>query len=169
MPCMLTGSLATNMYGIPRSTKDADFVIQTSNIDFTKFRTALGSSIRVDPQMSFETVTGTGRYLLHKTEGEPFKIELFFLGSDPHDQSRFARRLPGQFIGEPVAVASPEDVIVTKLRWSMQGRRPKDVDDIRNVLAVQAGKLDWSYIHRWCDEHGTRELLDKIRAAIPEV
>ena len=35
-------------------------------------------------------------------------------------------------------------------------------------FAVQADTLDWDYIHRWCDEHGTRELLDDIRRSIPK-
>jgi len=43
-----------------------------------------------------------------------------------------------------------------------------DEDDVRDVIAVQGdGALDWAYIHRWTAEHGTRELLDEIRASIP--
>ena len=167
MPYMLTGSLASNMYGVSRSTKDADFVLQTLEFDFAKLRTSLGPSLRIDPQLSFETVTSTSRYIIHKLEGEPFKIELFFLSNDPHDRQRFERRKPGRFAGEPVWVASPEDVIIIKLRWSKQGKRTKDIDDAKNVIAVQKGGLDWDYIHRWCDMHGTRELLEQIRRSLP--
>ena len=42
-------------------------------------------------------------------------------------------------------------------------------DDVRNVLTVQGDTLDWDYIHRWCDEHGTRELLDRLRRSIPPI
>jgi hypothetical protein len=167
MPYMLTGSLASNLYGVSRSTKDADFVLQTREFDFSKLRAALGPSLRIDPQLSFETVTSTSRYIIHKLEGEPYKVELFFLSDDPHDRVRFERRKPGRVFGESVWVASPEDVIVTKLRWSKQGKRSKDVDDVRNVLHVQRDRLDDDYIHRWCDEHGTRELLEQIRRSLP--
>lgn len=166
MPHMLTGSLASNFYGVPRSTKDADFVLQTSNFDFAALRAALGPSLRIEPQMSFETVTATQRYIIHKLEGEPFKIELFFLSDDPHDRERFKRRRQGTIAGQPAFVASPEDVVITKLRWSMLGRRNKDIDDARNVISIQAGTLDWSYIESWCAQHGTRELLDRIRQSI---
>lgn len=166
MPYMVTGSLASNMYGVSRSTKDADFVLQSGEFDFTAFRNALGSGFRLDPQMSFETVTATSRYIIHKTEGSPFKIELFFLTDDPHDRIRFERRKSGRFAGEPVWLASPEDVIITKLRWSKQGKRTKDVDDVRNVIEVQSDAIDWAYVHRWCDEHGTRELLERIREGL---
>jgi len=167
MPYMLTGSLASNMYGVSRSTKDADFVLQTSEFDFAKLRAALGPSLRIDPQMSFETVTATTRYIIHKLEGEPFKIELFFLSDDPHDRRRFERRRPGRFAGERVWIASAEDVIITKLRWSKDGKRTKDVDDVRNVLSVQGDALDWEYIHRWCDTHGTRALLEEVHKSLP--
>lgn len=54
--------------------------------------------------------------------------------------------------------------MVTKLRWSLRGQRDKDVDDVRNVLALQAGKLDLAYIRSWCDQHGTRSLFEQLFA-----
>jgi len=27
--------------------------------------------------------------------------------------------------------------------------------------------VDWEYVFRWCDRHGTRGLLDEIRRSIP--
>jgi hypothetical protein len=54
-----------------------------------------------------------------------------------------------------------------KLRWVVLGRRTKDIDDIRDVIAVQGDRLDWEYIHRWCGQHGTREKLEEIRNSIP--
>jgi hypothetical protein len=27
--------------------------------------------------------------------------------------------------------------------------------------------LDWIYIHQWTEKHGTRALLDELRASIP--
>ncbi len=44
-----------------------------------------------------------------------------------------------------------------------------DRDDIRGVIAVQADRIDWDYVHRWCEQHGTRPLLDEIRASIPPI
>jgi hypothetical protein len=51
---------------------------------------------------------------------------------------------------------------------SRQGRA-RDRDDVRNVIAVQGGALDWPYIHSWCDRHGTRQLLDDVRKSIPPI
>lgn len=55
-----------------------------------------------------------------------------------------------------------------KLRWAKHAKRGKDREDVRDVIAVQGdAALDWDYIHEWCARHGTRELLDEIRASIP--
>ena len=62
-----------------------------------------------------------------------------------------------------VSILTAEDVIVTKLRWA----RAKDLDDVRDVIAVQGDALDWDYIHRWTAVHNSRLKLDTIRDSIP--
>jgi hypothetical protein len=164
---MLTGSLASNLYGIARSTKDADIVLDASTEQLKNVFASIPEPLRVDPQMSFETVTATTRQII-ELPSSAFSVELFSLSQDAHDRERFGRRREGTLLGAPVWVPTPEDVVIWKLRWSKQGRRSKDVDDARNVLAVQGNALDFDYIHRWCDEHGTRGLLDQIRESIPD-
>ncbi len=51
----------------------------------------------------------------------------------------------------------------------MLGKRSKDREDVRDVIAVQADNIDWQEVHRWCELHGTRALLDEIRASIPPI
>jgi hypothetical protein len=56
-------------------------------------------------------------------------------------------------------IPTAEDVVIQKLRW----QRDKDIADVRIVIAVQAAQLDWSYIHYWTDQHGTTDLLRRLR------
>jgi hypothetical protein len=162
-PYMLVGSYSSNFYGRERGTNDADFVVQIDNQQLSQIAAKLGKDFRVDSQMSFETVTMTTRYIIHHPATE-FKIELFLLSQDEHDQSRFQRRQQVMFEGHSVMLPSPEDVVVTKLRWSKEGKRSKDVLDVAQVLAVQFGKLDLAYIHQWCDQHGTRDIFEQLQA-----
>ena len=158
---MLVGSYSSNIYGVVRATQDADFVLQLGDRSLSAVMRLLGSDFYLDPQMSFETVTATQRYIiLHQKSG--FKIELFILSDDPHDQQRFARRAKVTFAGHQLFVPTPEDVIITKLRWSKGGNRRKDVEDAENVIAVQADALDLPYIRQWADQHGTRELFEQL-------
>jgi hypothetical protein len=168
VPYMLVGSYSTNVYGIPRSTQDADFVIALGHMSIAELSRRLAPSIRIDPQLSFETVTMTRRYVAELV-GTPFKIEFFLLSGDAHDQERFRRRQLVPTLNAQVWLPTPEDVIVTKLQWALLANRTKDRDDARDVIAVQRDQIDWDYVHHWCEQHGTRSLLDEIRASIPVI
>jgi hypothetical protein len=57
IPYILVGSYSTSVYGIPRLTQDADFVVELGETSIGELARRLAPSIRIDPQMSFETVT----------------------------------------------------------------------------------------------------------------
>jgi len=168
VPYMVVGSYSSNVFGIARSTLDADFVLELGNTSISRIASRLGEAFQLDPRAPFETVTGTYRYEV-RARGSLFKIELFLLSGDAHDQERFRRRVSVQALGRTVWMPTAEDVVITKLRWSQLGKRTKDTDDVRNIVAVRGNRLDWDYVHRWCDVHGTRALLDGIRADLPEL
>lgn len=166
VPYMLVGSFSTNAYGKPRSTNDADFVVEIRGEQVALLKDRLGAEFRLDAQMTFETVTMTSKYVIDHP-ATAFRIELFLLSTDPHDQSRFARRQRYEFAGRPTWLPTVEDVVVTKLRWARGGRQGKDVADAEDVLAVQRARLDLDYLRHWCDQHGTRELFEKLLAETP--
>ena len=164
VPHVLVGSFARNFHAFARSTKDADIVLAVDAAGLSRFETELGGEFALDPQISFETNTGTFRHvLIHRAT--TFKTELFLLSDDAYDQERFSRRVAINFNEQASFVLTAEDVIVTKLRWL----RRKDVEDISDVIAVNNATLDWNYIHHWTAIHNTRAKLDEIRASIPKI
>jgi hypothetical protein len=106
------------------------------------------------------------RYVI-TLQHSPFVCELFICGDDPHDIARFQRRQPVRVLDREALMATAEDMIITKLRWSALAHRSKDRDDVRNIIAVRGDELDWTYIRRWCGTHDTLTLLDEIRDSIP--
>lgn len=166
VPFMVVGSIATNFYGIPRATRDADFVIQIPP-PFAALAERLGTNLRLAAQASFEGVTGTLRHRI-EAKGTPFTVELFELSDDAHDVARFSRRRRVRLFGRDVFVATAEDTIITKLRWAVQPGREKDVDDVRSVIAVQGDSVDWSYVQYWGDLHGTSGMLTSIRRSVSQ-
>lgn len=161
IPYMVVGSFSSNVYGQPRSTKDADFVIQLSNQTISEVVARLGSEFQLENQMSFETITATTRYKINHPS-TAFLIELFLLSNDRHDQSRFSRRAIRKIGARECYVPTAEDVVITKLRWSMHGKRQKDILDVASVLALQHSTLDLPYIRHWCDLHNTRDLFERL-------
>jgi hypothetical protein len=97
--------------------------------------------------------------------GTPFTVELFRLSDDSFDQARFRRRVAMKLLGRQTFIPTAEDVVVMKVRWL----REKDRADVKNVLTVQRGKLDWPYIEKWCREHSTLAKLEEIRRTVPEI
>ncbi|MBI5383651.1 MAG: nucleotidyltransferase [Verrucomicrobia bacterium] len=161
---MLVGSFSSNYHGIPRSTEDVDFVVKLAAPLASGFDKLLGENFEADPQLSFETNTGTVKQVFRVKDSE-FKVEIFRLSDDPFDQERFRRRQLVEVKGRRVFMPSAEDVVVMKLRW----KRKKDLEDVKDVLSVQGGKLDWLYVEKWCDQHDSRAVLEEIRKTVPAV
>ncbi len=160
---MVVGAFSSNVHGVPRSTKDADFVVELSDAAMlNRIMDILGAGFQLDPQLLLETVTGNYRYVITHRQSN-FKIELFLLSRDPHHIERFARRQQ-RTIGsaaQDVWVQTAEDVIIQKLRWFARAKREKDWSDVVDVIATQQNQLDLTYIRRWCAEHATLELFEQ--------
>jgi hypothetical protein len=167
IPYMLVGAYSSGAYAVPRATKDVDLVISIESVAIlTTFAEITSSELTFDDQITFETITGSLRYILTSKRNKALKVELFLLGEDPFVQERFSRRqqYPVPQLGCDVWLPTAEDVIIQKLRWA----RSKDLDDARDVLAVQGEEfLDMAYIEKWCETHGTLEKLRAIQASIP--
>lgn len=164
IPYMIVGSYSSNFYGIPRSTNDADLVIQMSPAAWTRLPGLLPEGIEMEQQAGFEMVTATRKDLL-RVKDSLFQIELFHLSDDDHDQSRFGRKREVEiFPGARVWLPTAEDVVIQKLRWCKGARRSKDYDDAVAVMAVQGNTLDWDYIGTWCAAHDTLDVLAEAKA-----
>lgn len=164
---MMTGAFAVSYYGIARSTKDVDFVLSLSPSDgVTRVIRHLSPDIAFDSQVQFDTLTWGRRHVGISRKATGLKVELFELFDDPFVRQQFERRraMHSNQLGRKTWLPTPEDLIIQKLRWG----RPKDLDDARDVLAVQGPEsLDVPYIENWCSIHGTSERLQKALAEIP--
>ncbi len=164
---MVTGAFAVGFYGIPRSTKDVDLVIRIDAAETVgKVVARLEREIVFNPQVEFDTLTWGRRHVGCLRIESPLRIELFELFDDPFVQEQFRRKLKlrSAWLARDTWLPTAEDVLVQKLRWG----RPKDLDDARDVLAVQGAEtLDMAYIGKWCVEHGTMPRLRAALAAIP--
>jgi len=138
-------------------------VIELEDPKFQNLINHLPDGLTIDAQTSFEMVTSTRRDII-LVDGSGFKIELFHLSEDAHDQQRFVNRKKLDIrSGWAVFLPTAEDVIIQKLRWCKGGKRQKDFNDVMDVLSVQKDALDFDYITKWCAQHHTLELLAEAR------
>ena len=163
---LLVGAIATGAWSIPRSTTDADFVVEAAAPEFTRLLSSLPERFKIDPQSRLESFTGTMRWVI-SVEGTEFKVEVFLQCNDPHhvEERRRRKLIHIKNLNRTAWIPMPEDIIVQKLRWG----RKKDLLDVENILTVSGPDLDFAYIQSWCERHGTWNRFEEIRASIPEI
>lgn len=157
---MIVGAFSSNAYSIGRSTKDADFVVSLQGVQLPELMQRLGGDFRLDPQLQFETLTGSVRNIIRYLPTK-FEIELFRLNQkDEHHLERFRRRRRQLLrpINREVWIPTAEDVVIQKLRW----QRRKDLDDVVQVLGVSGAHMNWGYLTAWTQKHGTHALLQEL-------
>lgn len=167
IPHMLVGSYSRNYYSIPRSTKDVDIVIELpAQHLLDELAKRIAPEFVMEQQMTFETVTGNTRHII-RCPGSPIVVELFILANDEFQKHRFAQRKEVSIPALNARVFLPiaEDVVIQKLRWG----RPKDVDDVIDVLSIQAGKIDHAYIQDWCRRLHILDRYESILADLPDI
>ncbi|SPE61034.1 conserved hypothetical protein [Verrucomicrobia bacterium] len=159
---MLTGSMASNAWGIPRTTHDLDFVIQLPP-------SAIGVFIRAfdHPDYFLDEAAVRAAYqpphqfnLIHVPSA--LKADFWLLRPIPFEREMFSRRLQDKWFGETMYVSTAEDVILHKLWWNRISPSDRQWGDVAGVVQVQRGKLDESYLRHWAAELGVSAELESV-------
>jgi hypothetical protein len=158
------GSLASSIYGFPRSTLDADIVARLRPEHIPSLLAALGDEFYMDAASARDAIHRRSSFnLIHL--GTMFKVDIFIAAASPWAREEFSRRrlepLGPQEDATQLALASPEDIILHKLDWYRQGGSVSDRqwNDVLGVLKVQGAALDFDYMRQWAAELGLTELL----------
>lgn len=167
LPCVVGGSVASSLQGLPRQTIDLDVVVILRESEVA----ALVEEAQVHFYVAESAVREAVRHrrafnLIH---GETaFKIDVYVSGDTEFDRAQFSRAIEAQLPGlegTPLRVASAEDVILRKLEWFRLGNEVSDRQwyDVLGVLKVQAGRLDDVYLDSWAVKRGVSDLLERAR------
>ena len=161
VPYAVMGGLAVRVYGIPRATYDIDFTITLAREELPEvLRAAEGLGVSVPaPYFSgwLDNVAGMSLIKLHLfVEGRGVDIDIFLAENDFQNELMSRRRLE-KLEDKPVALVSPEDLILLKVLAS----RPRDLADAGDVLFTQ-GQLDVAYLRHWGDRLQVRDALEKL-------
>lgn len=160
---MLTGSVVSSLQGEPRATHDIDVVVVMGQTDLQKFTSSFPSpAFYLDGASVLAATKEKGMFNLIDTR-EGIKVDFRMLTDDAFDLTRFERRQKKQLFGKEVYVSTPEDTIVSKLKWtSLSGGSVKHFTDALRVYEVQAGVLDTAYIEKWMNDLNLRTLWESL-------
>lgn len=146
LPVFVGGSVASSLYGMPRSTHDVDLVTRMELSDVSALIRALGGRYYCSREAIDEAVAARTYFnLIDYTT--MLKIDIFVLGDSPFADAELAgvRDLE---IDRATKLWLPlprvEDLIVQKLAWFDEGGQVADTQwrDVLGMLRVQRAVLD---------------------------
>jgi hypothetical protein len=164
IPYFVTGSLASMAYGEPRLTNDIDIVAQITEADIPGLLSAFPETeFYISEDAVRDAVQHRNQFnIIHPSSG--LKVDVVIQKDSEFDRSRFSRT----HIIRPVATyeaafASPEDVIVKKMEYFMEGGSEKHLRDIASMLRISGDDLDMTYIEKWANTLGLVPVWSAIK------
>jgi hypothetical protein len=165
VPYYVTGGVAAITYGEPRTTRDLDIVLSIPRENLSSLAAALENAGFYVPGVE-DAISGRMKTLQITHMETISRADLVIAASDEYEQTKFDRRRLCPFPdGTGIYVASPEDLILNKLRWGQRSQSEKQWRDVLGVLKIQREALDFTYLDQWANH---LELLDLLTQAIQE-
>ena len=144
----ITGSMASNYWGIPRSTHDIDVVLEFGVRDIQRIVDCLQPEIHVDEAMVRSALRAPFQFNAIDTRSS-LKIDFWTAHRSAFETEMFKRRLPVTIFGEKAWIATKEDVVLHKLHWMKMSPSDRQKDDVCGILLVQNDSLNWAFLRRW--------------------
>jgi hypothetical protein len=157
----LTGSMASNYWGIPRTTHDLDFVIQLPASAVAKIVSAFTPDFYIEEAAVRAAYQPPHQFNAIDTRSA-LKVDFWLPKPEPFDREMLRRRVHVTLFGEPAWIATAEDIILHKLVWNRISPSDRQLGDAAGVMAVQAGALDKNYLKQWAREFKLTGELEKL-------
>jgi len=162
------GSIASSLHGLPRTTHDVDIVASITASNLAAFANALAGDFYVDEQMIRDTLASGECFNVIHLE-TMFKVDIFIARPNEKHQTEMTRRTKVELpeLGATLDVASPEDIILEKLRWYVLGGEvsERQWNDVLGVLKISGPHLDLAYLFEKAQLRGLTELLRRAQKA----
>jgi hypothetical protein len=163
VPFMLAGSFASSMHGVPRTTRDLDFVIDPTSQSLDRLLDRLArEDFYLDSAVARAEFRRRGQFNVIDPS-TAWKADLIYRKARAFSRAEFERRTQVTLLGVPLFVATAEDTILAKLEWAKLGQSEQQLNDVRGIIGAQADALDRAYVETWLDALGVRELWDLVQ------
>jgi hypothetical protein len=147
----LTGSMASNYWGIPRTTHDLDFVVQLPMSAVPRIVQAFSGDFYIEEAAVRAAYQPPHQFNAIDTRSA-LKVDFWLPKPEPFDREMLRRRAQVTLFGEAAWISTAEDVVLHKLVWNRISPSERQLGDAAGVVAVQAGALDKNYLRHWAQE-----------------
>jgi Nucleotidyl transferase AbiEii toxin, Type IV TA system len=152
IPYMVTGGVASVIYGEPRFTRDIDVVIRLHPRDAERFARAWAAEdfyvppVEVIAEESGRPTSGHFNVIHQHTT---MRADVYLSGNDPLNAWAFAHAVVRRVEDDEVSLAPIEAVILSKLRYHQMGGSQRHLRDIALMLRVSGDLVDRRELERW--------------------
>jgi len=149
LPYCFTGSIVSNFYGLPRLTHDLDIIVLMEIGDIDRICNEFSKNYYIDREAVEEAVKNKSLFnVIHPQSS--LKVDFWVRKEKPFDVELFNRRTRREIIeGIQAYIASPEDIIISKLVWARETDSERQLIDAKGVYEVQKESLDMGYLKTW--------------------
>jgi hypothetical protein len=163
---MLVGTRASDTWGGPRGSCDADLVIRAGKDDSPRIFGAFESGFALESDAPTESLEAGRTFNLIPKSGV-FKVDLIPFRKTDFAREEFSRRRRVTALGRSVSMASPDDALLFNLAWHRMGNRVSGMrmEDARDIYVLQGTSLDQNYLDRWAAGLGVTAMGTPLCAA----
>ena len=160
IPYVVTGGMAVTIWGRVRFTADIDMVIGLKTNDINTLASELlriSEFGYVDKDAIREALASQGEF--NFIEGDSgIKVDFWV----KQDFPELNRRVAKDVLGQRVYFISPEDLILSKLRWYKISPSSRHIEDVESILKISGDIMDKKYLLEQSRKQETCDELNKL-------
>ncbi len=162
---VVTGSVASIIYGNPRLTHDIDLVINIHSLQVTDFLAQFDpDKFYVPPaevfQIELKRDTHGHVNIIHIESG--FKADLYFAGKSDLQMWALKNYSETDFFNMTFRLAPVEYVIIQKLLFYREAKMQKHIIDIQGILEHSFGSINFTILNSYIKEYNLKKLWKMI-------
>ncbi|MFZ4576218.1 MAG: hypothetical protein ACOYN0_17680 [Phycisphaerales bacterium] len=164
---IITGSMASMMYGEIRATSDVDIVVDLRAGHYQPLLEAFDSEeYYISPEAVMQAMRSCGMFnVIHSTSG--LKIDFVVTDGTGYDALRLKRaKLIKVGAGGEIRISAPEDVILKKLEFYKAGGSDKHLRDIASMIKISGETFDRAYLESWAIALGVVEEWTAVKSRV---
>jgi hypothetical protein len=165
IPYIVTGAVASIIYGEPRLTHDIDLVLELKKKDVERLLSKFPSDLFYTPPPEVITTEITrskrGHFnIIHHETG--FRADIYLVGNDSFQKWAIDNYKSMTIGNKSYRIAPAEYVIILKLEYYREGQSDKHLRDIRAILKISPEEIDRGLLERFIKDHSLELEWNKI-------
>lgn len=176
IPYLVTGGVASVIYGEPRFTRDIDLIVELQPgmvLPFIHSWPATEFYVPPEETLLEECRRPADGHFNLSHHDTAMRADVYLLGTNRDDpwievnHWSFNRVFTSIVEDDPIRVAPIETVILFKLRYHQLGGSDRHLRDVRSMLDMSGSLVDTVVLERWAAILGVEAELERVRRFRP--